>query len=114
MYDVAYSIICGRVSVDPEIRTTDEGKQIASFSVAVNVNKDKVNFYSVTAFGAIGKYAKEQLSKGVRVTVMGKTEQCISKEGKAYVRMIADTLFPGVYKPLQNDSTSEEESIDYV
>ena len=107
MFDVSYAMICGRVAVEPESKQTDEGKQLTTFSVAVNVGKDRVNFWSVAAFGFLSQYASEQLSKGLRVTVMGRCEQVISKEGKHYMRLTADSIFPGVYKPMKTEGSTD-------
>lgn len=118
MFDIAYLTLCGRVAVSPETKTLEDGKKVTSFSMAVNVDKDKVNFYSVACFGYLSQYASEQLEKGLRCTVLGRVEQVMSKEGRPYSRMIADSIFPGTYKPSSKNEkygdSSEDGDGEYV
>ncbi len=112
MFDLAYSTICGRLATDVTTKTTVDGKEMASFSVAVNIGKDKTNFYSISSFGFLASYATEQLAKGSRVTVLGRAEQVISKEGKPYMRINADYIFPGAYKAITSQEELLSEGVD--
>ena len=65
--------ICGCLTKDPESRTTQTGKQVVSFTVAVNRRSDKNNadFFRVSAWGELGNNCQKYLSKGKRVNVTG-------------------------------------------
>ncbi len=89
--------IIGRLTRDPELRTTTSGKSIASFSVAVDRRvKDKdgnkqADFFRVDAWGQLGDYAASYLTKGRLVAVSGRMEMR-EHEGKTYWQIVADTV----------------------
>lgn len=70
-------ILMGRLTRDPEQRTTTTGKNIASFSVAVdrNTQDDQADFFNVTAWEKLGDLVMQYLSKGRRVLVQGRLRQ---------------------------------------
>ena len=58
-------IIIGRLTKDPEIRTTQTGKKVASFSLAVNEGKDSngqemVQFFNCSAWDRLAEIAELQ------------------------------------------------------
>lgn len=70
-------IIMGRLTRDPEMRTTTTGKSIASFSLAVDrqTQDDQADFFDVTAWEKLGELANQYLSKGRRCLVQGRLRQ---------------------------------------
>ena len=70
-------ILMGRLTRDPEQRTTTTGKTIASFSIAVDRagQDDQADFFDVTAWEKLGDLAVQYLSKGRRVLVQGRLRQ---------------------------------------
>lgn len=74
-------IIMGRLTRDPELRTTTSGKNIASFSVAVdrystnNTDDDTADFFEVTAWEKLGELVDQYLSKGSKVLLQGRLRQ---------------------------------------
>ncbi len=70
-------ILMGRLTRDPEMRTTTTGKSIASFSLAVdrNTQDDQTDFFDVTAWEKLGELANQYLSKGRRCLVQGRLRQ---------------------------------------
>lgn len=70
-------ILMGRLTRDPEQRTTTTGKTIASFSVAVdrNTQDDQADFFNVTAWEKLGELVMQYLGKGRRVLVQGRLRQ---------------------------------------
>lgn len=65
--------IIGNLTRDPELRTTQSGKEVCSFSVAVNRRKgqDEVDFFRVTAWEGLAKICAQYLAKGRKVCVIG-------------------------------------------
>ena len=110
MFDHFEGILCGRLTVDPEIRSTRDGKQMTSFSVAANTKKDHTEFVSVVAFSPQAQKAAESLGKGSRVTVFGDAETYEGKDGKARLRMTACHVFPGLYEGSEGDGPGEDEN----
>jgi len=70
-------ILMGRLTRDPEQRTTTTGKTIASFSIAVDRGgqDDAADFFDVTAWEKLGDLVMQYLSKGRRVLVQGRLRQ---------------------------------------
>ncbi len=70
-------ILMGRLTRDPETRTTSTGKTIASFSLAVDRGgqDDQADFFDVTAWEKLGELVAQYLSKGRRCLVQGRLRQ---------------------------------------
>ena len=70
-------ILMGRLTRDPESRTTTTGKTIASFSIAVDRGgqDDAADFFEVTAWEKLGELVIQYLGKGRRVLVQGRLRQ---------------------------------------
>ena len=70
-------ILLGRLTRDPEQRTTSTGKTIASFSIAVDRGgeSDSADFFEITAWEKLGELVIQYLSKGRRVLVQGRLRQ---------------------------------------
>lgn len=84
-------MIIGRLGKDPEIRYTQGGQAVCSFSVATDskwTNKsgekqEKTEWHRVKAWGKLGELAGEYLAKGRQVYVEGRleTSDYTDKEG---------------------------------
>lgn len=70
-------ILMGRLTRDPEQRTTTSGKTVVSFSLAVDRvgQDDQADFFDVTAWEKLGELVVQYLSKGRRVLVQGRLRQ---------------------------------------
>ena len=67
-------ILMGRLTRDPEMRTTPSGKNVTSFSLAVDrpTNDDSADFFDITAWEKTGELVNQYLSKGRRCLVQGR------------------------------------------
>ena len=70
--------IIGNLTRDPELRTTQSGIQVCTFSVAVNRRRSnaesgqpETDFFRVTAWRQLGENCAKFLSKGRKVCVIG-------------------------------------------
>lgn len=70
-------ILMGRLTRDPEQRSTNSGKNIVSFSIAVDRfgQEDAADFFNVTAWEKLGDLVMQYLGKGSRVLVQGRLRQ---------------------------------------
>ena len=70
-------ILLGRLTRDPEQRTTASGKNVVSFSIAVDRQSqdDQADFFNVTAWDKLGDLVMQYLSKGRRVLIQGRLRQ---------------------------------------
>jgi len=73
--------LMGRLTRDPEQRTTTTGKIIVSFSIAVDrggqsaEGGDNADFFNINAWEKLGELVMQYLSKGRRVLVQGRLRQ---------------------------------------
>jgi single-strand DNA-binding protein len=70
-------ILMGRLTRDPEQRSTTTGKTIVNFSIAVDRGgqDDAADFFDVTAWEKLGELVMQYLAKGRRVLVQGRLRQ---------------------------------------
>jgi single-strand DNA-binding protein len=70
-------VLMGRLTRDPEVRTTSTGKTITSFSLAVDRGgqDDQADFFDITAWEKLGELVSQYLSKGRRCLVQGRLRQ---------------------------------------
>ena len=70
-------ILLGRLTRDPEQRTTASGKNVVSFSIAVDRQSqdDQADFFNITAWDRLGDLVMQYLSKGRRVLIQGRLRQ---------------------------------------
>ena len=81
--------IIGNLTKDPEIRATQNGSRVCSFTVAVNRRKQEgkeqeADFFRVSAWNALGENCAKYLTKGKKVAVIGNVSlmQWTNKDGK--------------------------------
>ena len=75
-------IIIGRLTRDPELRTTPQGQQVASFGVATNrvwtnqngERQEKTEFHNVVVWRKLAEICGQYLSKGQLVMIEGRLE----------------------------------------
>ena len=69
--------IIGNLTADPELRTTTGGKEVCTFTVAVNRRqRDKngntqTDYFRVSAWNERGRVCNQYLGKGKKVSVVG-------------------------------------------
>jgi len=63
--------LIGRMTKDPELRYTAQGKAVATFTLAVNRNKEQTDFIRITAFGKTAENTANYTQKGSLVAVEG-------------------------------------------
>jgi single-strand DNA-binding protein len=116
MYAIRNKVqLIGNLGQLPEIRTTENGKKVARFSIATNdtyrnANGEKItetSWHNVVAWGKLAEIAEKYLTKGKEVAVEGKLvhRNYTDKNGmKRYISEVVlnELLMLGSAKP-QND-----------
>ena len=80
--DLNKVMLIGRVTRDPEARTTTTGQSVASFSVATNLRwkdqqgqlQEKVEFHNIVAWRKLADICKQYLRKGSKVYIEGRLQ----------------------------------------
>jgi len=95
-------IIAGRLTKDADLRTTQSGDAILTFSVAVDVgfgDKKHAVFTDCSIFGKRGETLKQYLTKGCSVTVAGagdlRSWESNGKSGTSLTCRVAEVTLQG-------------------
>ena len=102
--DLNKAMIIGRLTRDPETRTTPSGATVTTFSVATNLvwtdtagkRQEKVEFHNVVAWRKLGETIAQYLRKGSRIYIEGRlqTRQWQAQDGSNRNRteIVADRM----------------------
>ena len=102
--DLNKAMIIGRLTRDPEGRTTPQGTPVTSFSVATNFRwkdqtgnlQDKTEYHDVVAWRRLAEVCAQYLKKGSKVYIEGRlqTRSWDDQSGNKRYRteIIADTM----------------------
>jgi single-strand DNA-binding protein len=98
-------LLMGRVTRDPEIRSTPKGTPVAELSLALNrtwtddrdEKREEVTFVDVTLWGRLGEIAQQYLTKGSPVFIEGRLhldtwEDKLSGQNRSRLRVIGENL----------------------
>lgn len=80
--DLNKAMIIGRLTRDPEVRTTPNGQNVASFSVATNFvwtdasgqKQDRPEYHNVVAWRKLADIIGQYLKKGSKVYIEGRLQ----------------------------------------
>lgn len=80
--DLNRATVVGRLTRDPEVRTTPSGINVTSFSVATNfiwtdasgARKEAVEYHNIVAWRKLGEIVAQYLRRGSRVLVEGRLQ----------------------------------------
>jgi single-strand DNA-binding protein len=75
-------VLVGRLTSDPELRALPSGSSVCGLRVACNTTRknsdgeymEKPNFFTVSAFGALGESVHRYMSRGRRVAIDGRLD----------------------------------------
>lgn len=67
--------ILGRLTKDPEVRYTQDGKAVSEFSIAFNRSKEDADFYDCTAWEKTAENIANYFKKGQRILIDGRLQQ---------------------------------------
>lgn len=80
--DLNKALIIGRLTRDPELRTTPQGTNVCSFAIATNFvynsptggKQEQVEYHNIVAWRKLAEIASQYLKKGSRVYVEGRIQ----------------------------------------
>ena len=67
--------IIGNLTKDAELRFTQSGKQVVTFNLAYNHDKENVSYFEVTVWGKYAENMHNYLRKGKQVAITGELRQ---------------------------------------
>lgn len=112
------SVIIGRLTKDPELRTTSNGTPVTTFTVAVdrdrkNANGEKeTDFIPVVTWRGLAESCEKYLSKGKLAAVEGRLQIRSYEDQKGIKRTVAEIVADNVQflSPSSSNNSSHGES----
>lgn len=92
-------IIMGRLTKEPELRRTQSGKAVTSFTLAVDRDfaKDEVDFIDCVAWGNTAEFVAKYLRKGRAAVVSGRLQMRGWTDKNGNKRISAEVIAENVY-----------------
>lgn len=120
------AILIGRLTADPELRTTNNGVNVASFRLAVDrpYGDHKADFISIQAWRQTGEFVAKYFKKGNAIGVEGyiQTGEYTDRDGnkRTSFSVVADRAFFVESKgqqgesenPVQGNSAASDDDLD--
>lgn len=114
--------VVGNTTKDPEVRTTTNGDQVVSFSVATNERwmdrqsnetKERTEFHNIVVWGDLANEVAQFIKKGNRVYVSGRVQtrswETPDGQKRTTTELIAENvLLLGVQNPVTNDANMSQ------
>lgn len=116
--DLNKAMIIGRLTRDPEIRTTPQGTKVASFGLATNFRwtdqqgqkKEQVEYHNIVLWRKLADIAEQYLKKGSQVYIEGRlqTRSWDGQDGKKNYRteIVAGNMIMLARAAGQSDSSA--------
>ena len=104
--------IIGNLTKAPETRTTSSGKNVTSFTVAVNRRwREETDFFRVSAWEKIGENCQRYLDKGRKVAVIGRVSVSTYTGNDGSTRASMDVMAEDVEFLSPKGETEERNSV---
>ena len=88
-------IIIGNLTADPEIRSTQTGKNVCTFTIAVNrkkVSEPQTDFFRINAWNGLADTCARFLSKGKKIAVVGELQARTYEDKQGKTRLSLDVV----------------------
>lgn len=104
------AIILGNVGNQPEIKSTQDGRTVANFSIATSESwkdknsgekKEKVEWHQITAFGNLAEIVKNYVKKGSKVYVEGSIQTKKWTDKQSIERFTTEIVLQGFNSTIQ-------------
>ena len=110
-------IIIGNLTVDPEIRSTQTGKNVCTFTIAVNrkkVSEPQTDFFRINAWNGLADTCARFLNKGKKVAVVGELQARTYEDKQGKTRLSLDVSADEVefLSPKEEKPKKEKENSD--
>lgn len=103
--------IMGRLTRDPELKKTNTGISVTSFTIACDRDKEHTDFIDCIAWRNTAEFVCRNLSKGRMAIISGRLQvrDWTDKDGKnrKAVEIVADNVFFGDSKKEQKEQFTE-------
>lgn len=110
-------ILVGRLAQDPEVRYTQSGKAVASFTIAVNRfsggGQKEADFIPVVAWEKLAETCGNNLTKGQRVLVEGRLQIRSYETNDGQKRRVAEVIAQNIEFLERKQPTEDKEATPF-
>ena len=109
--------LIGNLTHDPEVRSTQTGKNVCTFTIAVNrkkVSEPQTDFFRINAWNGLSDTCARFLNKGKKVAVVGELQARTYEDRQGKTRLSLDVsadevefLSPKEEKPKKDRENSD-------
>lgn len=103
--------LVGRLTKDPEVKVLQQsGKVVASFTLAVQRNKEEADFIPCEAWGKVAESVRDYVTKGSLIGVEGaiKVDSYDSEEGRrTFTKVVANKVHFILLKSTSGEDDTE-------
>ena len=109
--------LIGNLTNDPEIRSTQTGKSVCTFTIAVNrkkVSEPQTDFFRINAWNGLADTCARFLTKGKKVAVVGELQARTYEDKQGKTRLSLDVSADEVefLSPKEEKPKKEKENSD--
>ena len=109
--------LIGNLTNDPEIRSTQTGKNVCTFTIAVNrkkVSEPQTDFFRINAWNGLADTCARFLTKGKKVAVVGELQARTYEDKQGKTRLSLDVSADEVefLSPKEEKPKKEKENSD--
>lgn len=109
--------LIGNLTNDPEIRSTQTGKNVCTFTIAVNrkkVSEPQTDFFRINAWNGLADTCARFLNKGKKVAVIGELQARTYEDKQGKTRLSLDVSADEVefLSPKEEKPKKEKENSD--
>ncbi|MDR3561008.1 MAG: single-stranded DNA-binding protein [Negativicutes bacterium] len=109
-------ILVGRLTQDPEVRYTQSGKAVASFTIAVNrfsgQGKNEADFIPIVAWEKLAEICGNNLTKGQRVLIEGRLQVRSYEANDGQKRRVSEIIAQNMEFLERKQTSSADENKD--
>lgn len=108
-------VVCfaGNVTKDPEKRTTQTGKDVVYFSVAINQGKDKTEFINCVAWEGTARLIEQYVSKGDRLSGSGTLQTRSWEDSQGNKRYTTEVIVREFDFPPKRNSAPKQDDLSF-
>ncbi len=110
-------ILVGRLAQDPEVRYTQSGKAVASFTIAVNRfaggGQREADFIPIVAWEKLAETCGNNLTKGQRVLVEGRLQIRSYETNDGQKRRVAEVIAQNIEFLERKQPTEDKEATPF-
>lgn len=91
--------LLGRLTRDPELKSTPQGTPVTSFTLAVDrrFNREKADYINVVAWRQTAEFITKHFRKGQRIAVVGSIQTRSWEDNEGNKRFATEVLADSVY-----------------